>query len=232
MKRSNKELDDFVYIVSHDLKEPLRGLYSYAQFLQEDYEDKLDEEGQEKLNTIKRLSSRMEELIDTLLYYSRIGRSDLAFKPTDLNKTLQKTVELVEPFAKENKATIQVHEKLPIITCDRVRAGEIFRNLIVNAIKYNDSEDKYVEVGCTTDHKECPGCNVFYVSDNGIGIPEKHQEAVFKMFKRLHGREAYGGGTGSGLAFVKKILDRHGGKIWIDSKEGEGTTFYFTLEEV
>ena len=232
LRRSNKELDDFVYIVSHDLKEPLRGLYSYAQFLQEDYGDKLDEEGQEKLNTIKRLSSRMEELIDTLLYYSRIGRTELAFKPTDLNKTLQKTVELVEPFAKENKATIQVHEKLPVITCDRARVGEIFRNLIVNAIKYNDSEDIFVEVGCTTDHKECPGCNVFYVADNGIGIPDKHHEAVFKMFKRLHGREAYGGGTGSGLAFVKKILDRHGGKIWIESKEEEGTTFYFTLEEV
>lgn len=232
LKRSNKELDDFVYIVSHDLKEPLRGLYSYAQFLQEDYEDKLDEEGQDKLDTIKRLSSRMEELIDTLLYYSRIGRTELAFRPTDLNKTLQKTVELVGPFAEEQNATIHVHDKLPIITCDRARVGEIFRNLIVNGIKYNDNDEKFVEVGCTTDHKECPGCNVFFVSDNGIGIPEKHQEAVFKMFKRLHNREAYGGGTGSGLAFVKKILDRHGGKIWIDSKDGEGTTFYFTLEEV
>lgn len=230
LKRSNQELDDFVYIVSHDLKEPLRGLSSYSQFLLEDYADKLDEEGQDKLNTLKKLSSRMEELIDTLLYYSRLGRSELAFKNTNLNKILQDTLELIEPVIKDNNATVEIHDKLPTIPCDKVRTGEIFRNLIVNAIKYNDSENKHIEVGCTTDHKEYTGQNVFYVADNGIGIDEKHRDIVFKMFKRLHGRDDYGGGTGSGLAFVKKIIDRHGGKIWIESNKDQGSVFYFTLE--
>lgn len=231
LKQSNAELDDFVYIVSHDLKEPIRGLYSYAQFLQEDYGDALGEDGNQKLDTLKKLATRMEELIDTLLYYSRLGRTELAYKPTDLNITVNKVLDLVETFAKEQNATIVVQEKLPTILCDRARVGEVFRNLIVNAIKYNDSDDKYVEVGCTTDHKDYMGLNVFYVSDNGIGIPEKHQDVVFKMFKRLHSRDRYGGGTGSGLALVKKMVDRHGGKIWIESGKGQGTTFYFTLEE-
>ncbi len=231
LKRSNQELDDFVYIVSHDLKEPLRGLYSYSQFLQEDYGDRLDEAGQEKLNTLKKLAIRMEELIDTLLYYSRLGRSELAFRSTDLNKVLQQTLDLIEHMAREENATITIHEKLPTIPCDRARVGEIFRNLIVNGIKYNDNEKKHIEIGCTTDHKDYPGQNVFYVSDNGIGIDEKNRDVVFKMFKRLHGRDAYGGGTGAGLAFVKKIVDRHGGKVWIESNKDEGSTFYFTLEE-
>ncbi len=231
LQESNQELDDFVYVVSHDLKEPLRGLYSYSQFLQEDYADKLDAAGKEKLNMLKTLSIRMEELINTLLYYSRLGRSEEAFKETDLNRVLKKTLELLDPVITKEKADIQIDDKLPTISCDRAHIGDIFRNLIVNALKYNDSDHKIVKIGYDMNNEEYPNSMVFYVEDNGIGIEEKHHEAIFKMFKRLHGRNAYGGGTGSGLAIVKKIVDRHNGEIWIKSNKDGGSTFYFILRE-
>lgn len=226
--RSNQELDDFVYIVSHDLKEPLRGIYSYAHFLDQDYAQKLGEDGVKKIETLKNLAQRMEELIDSLLQYSRLGRTDLSFKKTNLNSVLERTSELLEPVLSQPDVTLQVKKKLPSIVCDSVRIGEVFFNLIANAVKYNESEQKRVEVGYVKNHEKYPGELVFYVADNGIGIPEKHRENVFKMFKRLHARDAYGGGTGSGLTIVKKIVDRHNGDIWVESGE-EGTTFYFVL---
>lgn len=230
LKRSNQELDDFVYTISHDLKEPLRGLSGYSRFLEEGYNDKLDEEGRYIVDALKKLSARMEDLIDTLLYYSRLGQSDLAYKKTDLNEVVGKALDLLKPYIDEHNATITVRGKLPVINCDQARVGEIFSNLIVNAIKYNDCKNKRVEIGCVTDHKKHPGQNVFYVSDNGIGIDEAYRDVIFKMFKRLHGRNEYGGGTGSGLAFVKKIIDRHNGKIWVESNQDKGSIFYFTLE--
>jgi light-regulated signal transduction histidine kinase (bacteriophytochrome) len=114
------------------------------------------------------------------------------------------------------------------VRADRVRVGEIFHNLIVNAMKYNDKPEKHVEVGWREDPGGPP---VFYVRDNGIGIPEKHHDAVFRIFKRLHGRDKFGGGTGAGLTIVKKIVERHHGRIWVESSAGQGTTFYFTLQE-
>lgn len=230
LEASNRDLDDFAHIASHDLKEPLRGMYNYAEFLLEDYGDKLDEEGHKKLTTLKTLSRRMERLIDGLLEYSRISRQDLAFRKADINDVVKEALENISVFVKENNATIVVQPNLPEVTCDHVKAGQVFANLMTNAIKYNDKDDKTVEVGCTRERPEFPGKPVFYVRDNGIGIPAEYQNAVFKIFKRLHGRDEFGGGTGSGLTIVKKIVDRHGGDIWIESKEGSGTTFYFTLE--
>lgn len=231
LKRSNQELDDFVYIVSHDLKEPLRGLHSYAQFLQEDYSDRLPQDGVDKLATLKKLAVRMEYLIDTLLKYSRLGRSELAFKKTNLNTTVSQVLELLSTVIEEQNVRVKINGKLPSVICDRAYIGEVFHNLIMNGIKYNDSGEKRIEIGHMTAHKDFPEQTVFYIKDNGIGIAEEYHETVFKMFKRLHGPKAYGGGTGSGLAIVKKIIDRHGGKIWIESREGEGTVFYFTLGE-
>ena len=229
LEESNRELDDFVYVVSHDLKEPLRGLYSYSYFLQEDYADKLDDVGNDKLETLKKLSLRMEELINTLLYYSRLGRSEEAFKQTDLNITLENTLELLNPVIEKENADIKIENTLPTILCDRAHIGDIFRNLIVNGLKYNDSDHKKILIGCNVGYKESPNTNVFYVSDNGIGIDPKHHDTIFKMFKRLHGKNEYGGGTGSGLTIVKKIIDRHNGKIWVESNEEGGSTFYFIL---
>jgi signal transduction histidine kinase len=230
LERSNHELDDFAHIASHDLKEPLRGINTYAGFLLEDYADKLDEDGQSKLHTLQRLTRRMEALIESLLMYSRVGRTELAIQDTDLNDTLAEIVESLEIRLRELGVEIRRPQPLPVVHCDRVRVGEVFRNLITNAMKYNDKPQRWIEVGCEQRPLNGNGSElVFHVRDNGIGIREKHLDSVFRIFKRLHGRDEYGGGTGIGLTIVKKIVERHGGQIWLESTFGEGTTFYFTL---
>lgn len=230
LETSNRDLDDFAHIASHDLKEPLRGMYNYAEFLLEDYGHQLDEEGHKKLATLKTLARRMERLIDMLLEYSRISRQDLAFRKANIGEVAREALETLDVYIKESHTTINLASTMPDVICDKVRVGEIFTNLVTNAIKYNTSENKTIDIGYTLTRPEFPEKPVFYVTDNGIGIPQEYQKAVFKIFKRLHGRDDYGGGTGSGLTIVKKIVDRHGGTIWIESSEGQGTTFYFTLE--
>lgn len=229
LHQSNKELDDFAYIASHDLKEPLRGIHNFSNFLLEDYADKLDEDGRSKLETLTRLSRRMETLIDSLLHFSRLGRVDLAIDQVDLNKIVEEILDSLAISLQEEKIEARVPKPLPTVRADRARVGEIFYNLIVNAMRYNDKPEKWIEIGATQEGKGSPP--VFYVRDNGIGIPEKHHDAVFRIFKRLHGRDKYGGGTGAGLTIVKKIVERHHGRIWLESAPGEGTTFYFTLQE-
>lgn len=226
LERSNRELDDFAYIASHDLKEPLRGIHNYAGFLLEDYGNRLDEEGRRYLETLQRLSLRMENLVDTLLHYSRLGRTDLNRETCDLNGVLAEALDSLGNLVRAPGVEVQVAKSLPSIACNRVMACELLHNLIVNAVKYNDSSIKKIEIGFVPNHRE----TVFYVRDNGIGIPEKHQELIFRIFKRLHGRDKYGGGTGAGLTIVKKIVERHGGRVWVESTPGEGSTFYFTLE--
>lgn len=241
LERSNKELDDFAYIASHDLKEPLRGIHNYAAFLYEDYKDKLDDDGVDKLKTLQRLTKRMEHLIDALLYYSRTGRQNMAIRKTDLNELISEVIDSLHISLAENNVDVRIPDSLPTITCDPTRISEVFRNLIVNAMKYNDKPDKWIEIGLNKgvhpiERKKEEGASgnefsedVFYVRDNGIGIRENHLATVFTIFKRLHGRDKYGGGTGAGLTIVKKIIERHGGSIWVESTYGEGSTFYFTL---
>jgi light-regulated signal transduction histidine kinase (bacteriophytochrome) len=238
LERSNFELDSFAYIASHDLKEPLRGIHNYAQFLLEDYSAKLDDEGRNRLETMARLTQRMEELINSLLYYSRVGRVGMSKEAADLDQVLHETLDILSLRLEMANVKVSVPRPLPTLVCDRVRTGEIFNNLIVNAVKYNDKADKRIEVGYFVqqpdeapqgDAAEAPRY-VFYVKDNGIGIRDKHFDAVFRIFKRLHGREHFGGGTGIGLTIVKKIIERHGGRIWVESVFGEGTTFFFTLQ--
>jgi PAS domain S-box-containing protein len=224
LSRSNQELDDFAYIASHDLKEPLRGIHNYATFLIEDYGERLDNEGHAKLETLKRLSQRMEALINALLEFSRVGRLDLAMKPVDLNQVMRDVKDSLRVSLEETRTEVRIPRALPVVEGDRVRVGEVFYNLVTNAMKYNDKPERWIEVGWK---EGAPP--VFYVRDNGIGIREKHQESIFRIFKRLHAREAFGGGTGAGLTIVKKIVQRHGGRIWLESAFGEGTTFYFTL---
>lgn len=231
LENSNRELDDFAYIVSHDLKEPLRGLQSFSRFLLEDYEDKLDEEGKRKLHTISGLTLRLETLLDTLLHYSRLGRTDLSFRATDLDAAVRNIIDIFSINLKEKNATVEILQKLPTVVCDHARITEVFRNLISNAIKYTDHGENKIEIGYITDHQRKPGETVFYVRDHGIGIPQKHLETIFKIFKRLHPKEAYNGGTGSGLAIVKRVITQHGGEVWAESTEGQGTTFFFTLPQ-
>ena len=224
LERSNIELDSFAYIASHDLKEPLRGIHNYSHFLIEGYADKLDTDGQEKLQTLMRLTQRMESLIESLLQYSRIGRTQITIKELDLNHLLRETLEMIQTRISEGNAEVRIADPLPRIHGDEVLLREVFTNLLTNAIKYNDKENRLVEVGFL--ESEVP---TFFVRDNGIGIAERHQEAIFRIFKRLHGREHFGGGIGAGLTIAKKIIERHGGKIWLESVPQEGTTFYFTL---
>jgi PAS domain S-box-containing protein len=226
LARSNQELDDFAYVASHDLKEPLRGIHNYAKFLLEDHGLQLAGDGRDKLETLTRLAQRMEALIDSLLQFSRVGRLALAHQDADLNDVVGSALEALQITLKEERVEVRIPERLPIVRCDRVRVREVFHNLITNAVKYNDKPNKWVEVGARGGGG---GPVAFYVRDNGIGIPAKHHDAVFRIFKRLHGRNKFGGGTGAGLTIVKKIVERHGGRIWVESAVGEGTTFFFTL---
>ncbi|HEX2223090.1 MAG TPA: ATP-binding protein, partial [Thermoanaerobaculia bacterium] len=253
LHQSNKELDDFAYIASHDLKEPLRGIHNYSVFLLEDYADKLDDEGKAKLETLIRLSRRMESLINSLLHFSRVGRLDLAVDEVDLNEIVAGVLDGIAINLKELRIDVRIPRPLPTLRCDRARVGEIFSNLIVNAMKYNDKPEKWIEIGVAEGVQPPPlelspdasgevplvreelvaqgeeQGPVLYVRDNGIGIQEKHFDSIFRIFKRLHARDKFGGGTGAGLTIVKKIVERHNGRIWVESAYKEGTTVYFTL---
>ena len=227
LARSNEDLDAFAFIASHDLKEPLRGIRNYAGFLLEDYREQLDEAGQDKLRTLVRLGRRMEELIGSLLEFSRVGRVDLAVRPTDLNQVVDDALDLLGARLEETGAQVVVPRPLPTLTCDAARVAEIFSNLIGNGIKYTDRPAPRLEIGCQTGSEGA--APVFYVRDDGIGIDALHHEEIFRIFKRLHARDDYGGGSGLGLTIVRKLVERHGGNIWLSSTPGRGTTFYFTL---
>ena len=237
LERSNTDLDAFAYIASHDLKEPLRGIHNYASFLLEDYAEQLDGDGTAKLETLVRLSRRMEDLIDSLLRYSRVGREGLSVVPVDLHELVAEVMDSLSSRLDGAAVEIRIPRRLPVVRCDRVGFGEVFANLIANAVKYNDKSPAVIEVGYEEpvapagEAEEAGGARavVLYVRDNGIGIPEKHFHSIFRLFKRLHGRDMFGGGTGAGLTIARKIVERHGGTIWVESTPGDGSTFYFTL---
>jgi light-regulated signal transduction histidine kinase (bacteriophytochrome) len=235
--RSNEDLDAFAYVASHDLKEPLRGIHKYAHQLQV-RTDSTDAEAQRQLGGLMRLTLRMDSLLDSLLHFSRVGRVLLELSQSDLNLVVADAIEMVGSRLDASKPEFVLPRPLPGIECDWVRCREIYVNLLSNALKYSDRADKRIEIGWIGAgelHARplCPpdalGQPIFYVRDNGIGIAARHYEQVFKMFRRLHTRDTYGGGSGAGLAIVKKLVERHRGRIWIDSEPGVGSTFYFTL---
>jgi len=245
LEQINRQLDDFAYIISHDLREPLRGMYNFSAILIEDYKDKLGAEGSSMLETLMRLAKRQEEQIRAILHYSRIGRMNLSVERISLDAIVHEVIDSLKTLLDENRISVHKPVKLPDAVCDRVQLVEVFQNLIVNAVQYNDKQDRRIEIGfggteaapvSVPDIPETCGESVFlksacvfYVRDNGIGIEERHLESIFKIFTRLHGREDFGGGAGVGLTIAKKIIERHGGKIWAESVPGQGTTFYFTL---
>ncbi len=221
----NKSLDDFTYIAAHDLKEPLRGIHNYASFLKEDHAARLDESGSLYIDRIQRLAERLSTLIDSLMIYSRLGATELVKAPVDMDAIVDAVVEDMSYLWINDGITLRRNGCLGMVQGDAIRIGEIFQNLFSNAAKYNDKASKWIEVGCD----RSGATPVFYVRDNGIGIPALHYESVFRIFKRLHEQNKYGGGTGAGLTIVKKIVERYGGHVWLESVPGEGTVFYFTL---
>lgn len=236
LERSNIELDSFAYVASHDLKEPLRGIHNYSTFLIEDYGEMLGKDGAEKLSTIMRLTQRMEDLINSLLHYSRVGRAELLFQRIDLGLLVEGVIDVIK-ISQSIPVEFRIPRPFPIVNCDKTQSIELFTNLISNSIKYNDNHQKWVEIGYLLPEEIQPSAfkmlssseMIFFVRDNGIGIRSKHLETIFKIFKRLHPSSKYGGGTGVGLTITKKIVERHGGKMIVESVLGKGTTFYFTF---
>ena len=235
LARSNAELDAFAYVASHDLKEPLRGIIQYAHQLKGDAALAGDVD-RDKLDRLMQLTLRMDNLLDSLLHFSRAARADLILEIVDLNEVLAEAVEMVgSPTA---DLEVALPRQLPLLRCHRVWCREVFVNLLSNAMKFSHKAAKWVEVGFiepgdSHPRPACPaesaGQTIFYVADNGIGIEPKHFNQVFKLFKRLHGRDEYGAGTGAGLTIVRKLVERHAGRVWLDSEPGRGTTVYFTL---
>lgn len=225
LARSNEALDQFVYIAAHDLKEPLRGIHNLSTIVLEDCADKLDEEYQDDLKTMSNLTVRMERLIDDLREYSRIERRVENADMVTCEQAIHGVVDDLQSFLSENGAEIHIIGDMPDIRMSSVCLATVFQNLIINGVKYNDSNDKTVEISGIIR----AGFVEFTVKDNGIGIEPEFRERVFEMFRRFHGENEYGGGTGAGLAIVKRVIDHHDGWIRFDSKPGEGTTFYFGL---
>lgn len=229
LDRSNKELEDFAYIASHDLKEPLRGMRNFASFLLEDHGPSLPDDARRKLETIDRLGKRLADLLSALLYFSQVGRADFALADVDLGLAVADALAPLNPTLAAGGVRVHVEGPFPTLRCDRRRVAELLQALIANAAQYNDKPDKEVRVGVRpASGREPPAV---FVRDNGIGIAPRHGDACFRIFRRLHPRDDYGGGVGAGLAIAKKIVERHGGRLWFESTVGEGSTFLFTLQE-
>ncbi|MFM8443711.1 MAG: ATP-binding protein [Methylococcus sp.] len=225
LERRNLELDSFAYAASHDMKEPLRGIYNMIEFLIMEEQEQVSDKGRERMNKVLQLAQRMTGLLDALLQYSRVGRNPLNLSDASLDSVAREAIDVIRHAHPEQVLEFEVQAGLPVIRCDKVWVGAVFQNLISNAAKYNDRPVKRVEIGC--DLRQDPP--VFFVRDNGIGISPEHHGRLFELFRRLHGGDDYGGGAGAGLAIVKKAVERHGGRIWIDSRPGQGAIFYFTL---
>ena len=224
VERSNQELDQFAHLVSHDLKEPLRGIRHFVDFVIEDESDKIGQASRQSLEEIRALATRTQKLLSTLYQHSKIGRVELSYGDTDLNDVVKGVLEMQKAQISLRHAAVRVPRALPTVHCDFVRIGEVFGNLLSNALKYTRAKEPSVEIGFTGSVEP-----VFYVKDDGIGIPPGSHGVVFEMFKRLHGEDEYGGGSGSGLPIARRIIERHGGRIWVESEPGKGSTFFFTL---
>ena len=224
LRAVNQELESFTYTASHDLKEPLRSLETFSQFLIEDYADKLDDEGKDYLKRIAAGAARLRNLIDDLLALSRVSRIQNPHESVDSAELVKDALKRLKALLEEKKVKVTVDDELPHITCDNTKMKEVFYNLITNAMKYNDKPDPSIEIG--TKDKE-----TFFVKDNGKGIEAEYMDVIFKPFKRGPRAQELSAGTGVGLALVKKIVQEHGGKVWVESEVGKGATFLFTLPQ-
>jgi PAS domain S-box-containing protein len=221
LDRANGELKDFAYIVSHDLKAPLRAISALASWIEMDYSDKLDDDGREQIRLLTGRVKRMQALIDGILQYSRVGRVKEEAEDVDLNELVADVIDSLSP---PENIHVELESRLPMIHGERIRLQQVFQNLIGNAIKYMDKDQGQVKVGCAEENGDWR----FYVADNGPGIEEKYFQKIFQIFQTLKARDEVES-TGIGLAVVKKIIEQHKGKIWVESSLGDGSIFSFTL---
>jgi light-regulated signal transduction histidine kinase (bacteriophytochrome) len=217
------EPDEFAFIVSHDLKQPLQGIRAYCEILLDDYEAKLDAEGRRRLRALATMCDRLAGSIDSLLEYCRVGRMERLDARVDLNAVAGDVLQTFRPILDATPGSVRVVAPLPVVRGDALLIGKVLANLISNGLKFNQSETPRVEIGPCADDPPA-----IYVRDNGIGIPGQYHEEIFAIFRRLHGRARYEG-SGAGLTIVRKIVELHGGRVWLESEPGRGTTFFFTL---
>ncbi len=223
LARSNRDLEQFAYVASHDLQEPLRMVATYTQLLAERYRGKLDGDADKYIHYAVDGALRMQKLVQDLLAFSRVGRQGFALQSTDCNTVLQVALKNLETATQESGAIIE-HAELPTLMADSSQLLQVFQNLIGNAIKFRGAQPPLIRV-----HAELVGKEwIFSVEDNGIGIAAEHIQSVFVVFRRLHTRAEYPG-NGIGLSICKKIIEQHGGRIWIESEAGKGSSFRFAL---
>jgi light-regulated signal transduction histidine kinase (bacteriophytochrome) len=223
IQRSNEELTQFSYVVSHDLQAPLRMMKTFTQLLATRYKGKLDETGDEFIQVILNGAAGMEELIHALLQYARVGEDDAAMEIIRMNSVVEAVLTILAPLIQESNAKV-TYAELPTVHGFRVPLQQVFQNLIGNALKYaSPQRPPRVHISSQTTHDS----QIFSIEDNGLGIPPKDRESIFQPLKRLHGRDIPG--TGIGLAVCRKIVERHNGRIWVESEPGRGSTFYFSL---
>ncbi len=224
--RSNQDLEQFAYVASHDLQEPLRMVSSFLQLLERHLGEKLDKDSKEYLDFAVDGSRRMKNMIDDLLIYSRMLSKKVKFERTDINKVLQESIANLKKNIDENKASV-IYAKMPVAHIDSIKITRLFQNLISNAIKFKTKNSiPVVEINSS----EQPDFYLFSIKDNGIGMKKEYHKKIFSIFQRLNSKEEYPG-TGIGLAECQKIVELHGGKIWVDSEEEKGSIFYFTIQK-
>ncbi len=224
LQTANEELETFSYSVSHDLRAPLRSIDGFSKMVQEDYSTILDEQGQHYLQRIRAATQNMGQLVDDLLDLSRIGRQPMKKKLINLETIIKKAYQALHPEWKDRKVNFTV-QQCPSVSADPSLMLIAFMNLLSNSLKFTRKQTTTkIEVG----YKKKNGQTVFFVKDNGVGFDMKYADKLFAPFQRLHRAEEYEG-TGIGLATVQRIIHRHGGQIWVESKSDSGTTFYFTL---
>jgi two-component system, chemotaxis family, sensor kinase Cph1 len=223
LTRSNTELQQFAYVASHDLQEPLRMMASFAELLAKRYKEQLDADANEFIDYIIDGAARMQRLINDLLSYSRVGSRGKDFAPTDCAAVLRTVCANLRAAIEESGAVV-ITDSLPTVMADETQLVQLFQNLLGNAIKFRGDKPVLIYVGAERRGNDW----LFQLRDNGIGIEPQYVERIFLIFQRLHGRGQYPG-TGIGLAIAKKIVERHGGRIWVESEPGKGSIFYFTL---
>ncbi len=226
LQRSNEELQQFAYVASHDLQEPLRSVSSFCNLLQERYQGQFDEQADRWMTKIVRGAERMKTMIQDLLTYSRVESRGGQFRPTDCQQLFDHVMTDLTMTIRQASATV-TNDELPTVIGDERQLAQLLQNLISNAIKYRGEQPPTVHVGAEHDERGWK----FSVADNGIGISPEHFERIFQMFKRLHTRDQYDG-TGIGLSLCERIVRRHGGKLWVESQPGLGSTFSFTIPHI